>query len=84
MADQPIWIVRAHLPDDFLDEGHGWYARRHAPDVVGAGFTSARGYDSPIVPRMWNIYEVPSVAVFASDVYDNSHKNDPFVAAAVE
>lgn len=84
MADQLIYIVRANLPDDFLDEHHDWYARKHAPDVVGAGFTSARGYDSPIVPKMWNIYEVPSVAVFASDAYNNSHKNDPFVAVAVK
>lgn len=84
MANPLIYIVRADMPDDFFDEHHDWYARKHAPDVVGAGFTSARGYDAPEMPRMWNIYEVPSVAVFASDTYNNSHKNDPFVAVAVK
>jgi hypothetical protein len=83
MTSPLIYIVRADMPDDFLDEHHEWYARKHAPDVVGAGFTSARGYDAPEKPRMWNIYEVPSVAVFSSDTYNNSHKNDPFVAVAV-
>lgn len=84
MSDPLIYIVRADLPDDFLDEHHAWYARKHAPDVVGAGFISARGYDSPVVPKMWNIYEVSSVEVFKSDRYNNSHKNDPFVAVAVK
>jgi hypothetical protein len=83
MPNPLIYMVRADLVEDFIDEHHRWYERRHAPDVCAAGFWSARGYDSPVSPHMWNIYEVPNVALFSSEAYTSSHKNDPFVAVAV-
>lgn len=78
-----IYIVRAELAEDFVEEHHAWYARKHAPDVLGVGFLSARGYDATTVPHMWNIYEVPNVEIFSLDIYNNMHKNDPFVALAI-
>jgi len=83
MPNPLIYMVRADLVEDFVHDHHVWYQRRHAPDVVAAGFWSARGYDSPVTPHMWNIYEVPDVALFSSEAYTGSHKNDPFVAIAV-
>jgi len=78
-----IYIVRAELADGFEDEHHAWYARKHAPDVLSVGFLSARGYDATSSPKMWNIYEVPNVEIFSLDIYNNMHKNDPFVAIAI-
>lgn len=78
-----IYIVRADMEDGFEEEHHEWYRRRHAPDVLGVGFFSARGYVSAASPKMWNIYEVPGVELFKDDVYNNMHKNDPFVPVAV-
>jgi hypothetical protein len=78
-----IYIVRAELAADFIEPHHEWYARKHAPDVLGVGFLSARGYDATTVPHMWNIYEVPNVEIFSLDIYNNMHKNDPFVAQAI-
>jgi hypothetical protein len=78
-----IYIVRAELVPDFVEPHHDWYARKHAPDVLGVGFLSARGYDATTAPHMWNIYEVPNVEIFSLDIYNNMHKNDPFVAIAI-
>ena len=78
-----IYIVRAELAADFVEPHHEWYARKHAPDVLGVGFLSARGYDATTAPHMWNIYEVPNVEIFSLDIYNNMHKNDPFVALAI-
>ena len=78
-----IYIVRAELDADFVEPHHEWYARKHAPDVLGVGFLSARGYDATTAPHMWNIYEVPNLDIFSLDIYNNMHKNDPFVALAI-
>jgi len=78
-----IYVVRAELAADFVEPHHDWYARKHAPDVLGVGFLSARGYDATTAPHMWNIYEVPNVEIFSLDIYNNMHKNDPFVALAI-
>ena len=78
-----IYIVRAELADGFENEHHDWYARKHAPDVLGVGFLSARGYDATTSPHMWNIYEVPNVDIFSLSIYSDMHKNDPFVALAI-
>lgn len=83
MHNALIYITRGHLPDDFEDAHHEWYARKHAPEVLGAGFWSARGYDSESAPKMCNIYEVPNLEVFSSTQYREMRKNDPFVPIAV-
>lgn len=78
-----IYITRGNLPDDFEEAHHEWYARRHAPEVLGCGFWSARGYDSDGIPKMCNIYEVPNVDIFSTPQYREMRKNDPFVPIAV-
>lgn len=77
-------MIRADFSPEYMEEHHNWYARRHAPDLMSAGFWSARGYDSPTSPILWNIYEVPGAAIFASDAYNNSHRADPFLETAVK
>jgi hypothetical protein len=83
MSKPLVYMVRADLDDDYVEPHHAWYARKHAPDNMGAGFWSARGYDSAESPVMWNIYEVPDVAIFSSEAYNAGHRSDPFLATAV-
>ena len=83
MPSPLVYMVRADLTEDYVEDHHAWYASRHAPDNMSAGFWSVRGYDSATSPNMWNIYEVPDVAIFSSDAYNNNHKNDPFLVTAV-
>jgi hypothetical protein len=83
MNNALIYITRGNLPEDFEDAHHEWYARKHAPEVLGAGFWSARGYDAEGIPKMCNIYEVPNLDVFSSTQYREMRKNDPFVPIAV-
>jgi hypothetical protein len=79
-----IYMIRADIDDDYVEEHHAWYARRHAPDLMAAGFWSARGYDSSTSPGLWNIYEVPDVAIFSSDAYNSGHRSDSFLETAVK
>lgn len=79
-----VYMIRADFSPDYMEEHHRWYARRHAPDLMSAGFWSTRGYDSPTSPILWNIYEVPDVAIFSSDAYKDSHRADPFLETAVK
>ena len=83
MSKPLVYMVRADLDLDYVEPHHAWYARKHAPDNMGAGFWSARGYDSSVSPNMWNIYEVPDVAIFSSEAYNAGHRSDPFLATAV-
>ena len=84
MANPLIYMIRADIAEDYVDQHHDWYARRHAPDLMAAGFWAARGYDSATSPNMWNIYEVPDVAIFSSEAYTGGHKADPFLETAVK
>lgn len=84
MANPLIYMIRADIAEDYVDRHHDWYARRHAPDLMAAGFWAARGYDSETSPNMWNIYEVPDVAIFSSEAYTGGHKADPFLESAVK
>jgi hypothetical protein len=78
-----IYMIRADIDADYVEPHHAWYARRHAPDLMAAGFWSARGFDSPKSPGLWNIYEVPDVAIFSSEAYNSGHRSDPFLETAV-
>lgn len=84
MPDPLVYMIRADITDDYVEPHHEWYARRHAPDLMAAGFWSARGYDSSVSPILWNVYEVPDVAIFSSDAYNSGHKADPFLETAVK
>jgi len=84
-AEHPlIYMIRADIDDDYVEPHHEWYARRHAPDLMASGFWSARGYDSATSPGLWNIYEVPDVAIFSSEAYTGGHRSDPFLETAVK
>ena len=84
MPNPLVYMIRADITEDYVDDHHAWYARRHAPDLMAAGFWSARGYDSSVSPILWNVYEVPDVAIFSSDAYNGGHKADPFLEIAVK
>ncbi len=84
MPNPLVYMIRADITEDYVEPHHEWYARQHAPDLMAAGFWSARGYDSPVSPILWNVYEVPDVAIFSSDAYNGGHKADPFLETAVK
>src|SRR4051794_5837131 len=76
VANPLIYMIRADIDEDYRHDHHIWYAAKHAPDLMAAGFWSARGYDSDTSPGLWNIYEVPDVAIFSSEAYTAGHKSD--------
>ncbi len=84
MTTPLVYMIRADFAPEYMDEHHAWYARRHAPDLVGAGFWSARGFDATTSPILWNVYEIPDVAIFSSEAYNGAHRADPFLETAVK
>jgi len=73
-----IYVTRGELSDEFELKRREWYKTRHSTDVVGVGFWSARGYRCPTKPRNFNIYELPSAELLATDAYMNMRKADTF------
>ena len=60
-----IYITRGQIPDDVEVRRREWFQRRHATDLVGIGFYSARGYRSTTVPQNCNVYELPDAALLS-------------------
>jgi hypothetical protein len=73
-----IYITRGQIPDDVEARRREWFQRRHATDLVGIGFYSARGYRSQTVPQNCNVYELPDAALLSSDIYMQTRKADTF------
>lgn len=73
-----IYITRGQLTPEFEAKRRIWYRTRHATDVLGVGFWSARGYSCPTVPQNCNVYELPSVDVVSSEAYMAMRKADTF------
>jgi hypothetical protein len=73
-----IYITRGQLTPEFEAKRRVWYRTRHATDVLGVGFWSARGYSCPTVPQNCNVYELPSVDVVSSEAYMAMRKADTF------
>jgi hypothetical protein len=47
-----------------------WYARRHAPDLIAAGFYTAQVYHSTVgTPLVCNLYEIPGPELFQTPAY---------------
>jgi hypothetical protein len=54
-----------------------WYARRHAPDLIRAGFHTAQVYYSDVgTPLVCNLYEIPGPALFQTQAYRDVAAND--------
>jgi len=65
-----IYTARSDVETANLARVEDWYARRHAPDLIRAGFYSAQVYYSEVgTPRICNLYEIPGPDLFATQGY---------------
>jgi hypothetical protein len=65
-----IYTARSDVETANLARVEDWYARRHAPDLIRAGFYSAQVYYSEVgTPRICNLYEIPGPDVFTTQGY---------------
>jgi hypothetical protein len=78
MTTPTIYITRGQIPDDVEVKRREWVARKHAPDLLGIGFYSARGFRCATTPQNCNVYELPSAAILGSDIYMQVRKADTF------
>lgn len=65
-----IYTARSDVDSANLARVEDWYARRHAPDLIRAGFYTAQVYYSEVgTPRICNLYEIPGPALFDTPAY---------------
>lgn len=65
-----IYTARSDVESAHLARVEDWYARRHAPDLIQAGFYTAQVYYSEMgSPRICNLYEIPGPALFLTQGY---------------
>jgi hypothetical protein len=71
MAGLPtIYTARSDVDRAHLARVEDWYARRHAPDLIRAGFYTAQVYYSEVgSPRICNLYEIPGPELFLTAGY---------------
>jgi hypothetical protein len=71
MANLPtIYTARSDVDGAHLARVEDWYARRHAPDLIRAGFYTAQVYYSEVgAPRICSLYEIPGPQLFATPGY---------------
>jgi hypothetical protein len=71
MARLPtIYTARSDVDRAHLARVEDWYARRHAPDLIRAGFYTAQVYYSEVgAPRICNLYEIPGPELFVTPAY---------------
>ena len=65
-----IYTARSDVDGAHLARVEDWYARRHAPDLIHAGFYTAQVYYSEVgSPRICNLYEIPGPELFLTPGY---------------
>jgi len=65
-----IYTARSDVDPAHLARVEDWYARRHAPDLIRAGFYTAQVYHSVVgAPRVCNLYEIPGAGLFQTQAY---------------
>jgi hypothetical protein len=65
-----IYTARSDVETAHLARVEDWYARRHAPDLIRAGFYTAQVYYSEVgAPRICNLYEIPGPDLFVTQGY---------------
>jgi len=72
-----VYTSRSDCAPDYFERKTKWYAERHAPDLIRAGFYSAQSYHSEVgQPFVCNVYEIPDTEVFVSQGYKDSREKD--------
>jgi hypothetical protein len=65
-----IYTARSDVDATHLARVEDWYARRHAPDLIRAGFYTAQAYYSEVgAPLVCNLYEIPGPELFVTPGY---------------
>jgi hypothetical protein len=65
-----IYTARSDVDAAHLARVEDWYARRHAPDLIRAGFYTAQAYYSEVgTPLVCNLYEIPGPELFGTQAY---------------
>lgn len=75
-----IYFARMDVDVDALPRFERWYAERHGPDLLEAGFFSAQAYHCRVGgPFVCNVYEIPSSEIFYTDAYHSKRtpEHDP-------
>jgi hypothetical protein len=72
-----IYTARSDVDGAHLARVEDWYTRRHAPDLIRAGFYTAQVYYSEVgSPRVCNLYEIPGFELFRTQAYRDVAAND--------
>jgi hypothetical protein len=74
-----IYITRGQMPEDFEIKRKAWHRSKHAPEVVGLGFLSARAYSGRASPQNCNVYEIADLDLFQDPAYMALRKADTFI-----
>lgn len=82
MAGPVLYVAEVDYPPEQLTRDGGftaWYAHRHAPDLIRAGFRTATSYRAVSGGMAaLNVYEVPDTSVFAGPIYKAALPGDPY------
>jgi hypothetical protein len=71
-----LYVSRLDLPEDARDSFAGWYLRRHAPDLIGAGFLSVSSFHAfRGAPSVCNLYELRNLDAFGPG-YQRARSSD--------
>ena len=73
-----IYTARSDVDAAHLARVERWYAERHAPDLIRAGFHTAQVYYSEVgTPLICNLYEIPGPELFGTEAYRDVAAHDP-------
>jgi len=80
----PLYVVCFDMESEFLPTFLAWYARKHAPEVIGVGFWSARSYEALDADQaLWDVYEIPDTNIFDGPRYQSMSNSDAGVEEAL-
>jgi hypothetical protein len=81
MTGPVLYTAEVDYPAEHHPLFSDWYASRHAPDLIRAGFRTATSYRAVVGGlAVLNVYEVPDTAVFKSEAYKGVLTRDPYGA----
>lgn len=81
MTGPVLYTAEVDYPPEHHPLFSDWYAKRHAPDLIRAGFRTATSYRAVTGGlAVLNVYEVPDTEVFKGDAYKSVLTKDPYGA----
>ena len=81
MTGPVLYIAEVDYPAEHHPLFSDWYANRHAPDLIRAGFRTATSYRAVAGGlACLNVYEVPDTEIFKGEAYKSVLTKDPYGA----